>query len=41
MKGKMGTFSTHQFTGQLSEAFHEQLEDLGARGTVDLNDFVR
>lgn len=41
MKGKMGTFGTHQFTGQLSEAFHEQLEDLGARGTVDLNDFVR
>ncbi|XP_060225670.1 24-hydroxycholesterol 7-alpha-hydroxylase isoform X2 [Meriones unguiculatus] len=41
MKGKMGTLNIHQFTGQLAEEFHEQLEDLGTQGTMDLNDFVR
>ncbi|ERE89288.1 24-hydroxycholesterol 7-alpha-hydroxylase isoform X2 [Cricetulus griseus] len=41
MKGKMGTFSMHQFTGQLTEEFHEQLEALGTHGTMDLNNFVR
>lgn len=41
MKGKMGTFNTHHFTGQLTEEFHDQLEGLGTRGTMDLSDFVR
>ncbi|EDM18706.1 cytochrome P450, family 39, subfamily a, polypeptide 1 (predicted), isoform CRA_b [Rattus norvegicus] len=41
MKGKMGTFNTHHFTGQLTEEFHDQLEGLGTHGTMDLNDFVR
>nr|AAH37663.1 Cyp39a1 protein [Mus musculus] len=41
MKGKMGTFNTHHFTGPLTEEFHDQLEGLGTHGTMDLNDFVR
>ncbi|EDL23411.1 24-hydroxycholesterol 7-alpha-hydroxylase isoform 2 [Mus musculus] len=41
MKGKMGTFNTHHFTGPLTEELHEQLEGLGTHGTMDLNDFVR
>ncbi|XP_042122325.2 24-hydroxycholesterol 7-alpha-hydroxylase [Peromyscus maniculatus bairdii] len=41
MKGKMGTFSMHQFIGQLTEEIHEQLEDLGTHGTMDLDNFVR
>lgn len=41
MKGRMGTFNVHQFTGQLTEELHEQLENLGTQGTMDLNNFVR
>lgn len=41
MKGKMSPFNTPQFTEQLTEKFHEQLEDLGTHGTMDLNDFIR
>lgn len=41
MKGKMGAFNLYQFTGQLSEGLHEQLENLGAHGTMDLNNLVR
>uniref|UniRef100_A0A8C9PCM1 Cytochrome P450 family 39 subfamily A member 1 n=1 Tax=Spermophilus dauricus TaxID=99837 RepID=A0A8C9PCM1_SPEDA len=41
MKGKMGTFNIHQFTGQLTEELHEQLENLGTRGTMELTNFVR
>ncbi|CAH7219182.1 Cyp39a1 [Phodopus roborovskii] len=41
MKGKMETLNMHQFTGQLTEEFREQLENLGAHGTMDLNNFVR
>uniref|UniRef100_A0A8C6AEA5 Cytochrome P450 family 39 subfamily A member 1 n=1 Tax=Marmota marmota marmota TaxID=9994 RepID=A0A8C6AEA5_MARMA len=41
MKGKMGTFNIHQFTGQLTEELHEQLENLGTQGTMELTNFVR
>ncbi|KAM5167451.1 24-hydroxycholesterol 7-alpha-hydroxylase [Callospermophilus lateralis] len=41
MKGKMGTFNMHQFTGQLTEEIHEQLENLGTQGTMGLTNFVR
>ncbi|XP_063094846.1 24-hydroxycholesterol 7-alpha-hydroxylase isoform X1 [Cavia porcellus] len=41
MKGKMGTFNMCQFTEQLNEEFHEQLEDLGPHGTMDLIGLVR
>ncbi|XP_029327439.1 24-hydroxycholesterol 7-alpha-hydroxylase isoform X3 [Mus caroli] len=41
MKGKMGTFNTHHFTGPLTEELHDQLEGLGTHGTMDLTDFVR
>ncbi|KAM5262900.1 24-hydroxycholesterol 7-alpha-hydroxylase [Ctenodactylus gundi] len=41
MKGKMGTLHLHQFAGQLTEEFHDQLESLGTRGCMDLNKFVR
>nr|XP_055247775.1 24-hydroxycholesterol 7-alpha-hydroxylase isoform X6 [Gorilla gorilla gorilla] len=39
--GKMGTVNLHQFTGQLTEELHEQLENLGTHGTMDLNNLVR
>ncbi|XP_007451961.1 PREDICTED: 24-hydroxycholesterol 7-alpha-hydroxylase-like isoform X2 [Lipotes vexillifer] len=39
--GKMGTFNLYRFTGQLTEELHEQLENLGPRGTMDLNNLVR
>ena len=41
MKGKMGTFNLYQFTGQLTEELHKQLENLGTHGTMDLNNLVR
>ncbi|XP_054211552.1 24-hydroxycholesterol 7-alpha-hydroxylase isoform X7 [Homo sapiens] len=41
LKGKMGTVNLHQFTGQLTEELHEQLENLGTHGTMDLNNLVR
>ncbi|KAJ8780031.1 hypothetical protein J1605_012067 [Eschrichtius robustus] len=41
VKGKMGTFNLYQFTGQLTEELHEQLENLGPHGTMDLNNLVR
>uniref|UniRef100_A0A8C6RU47 24-hydroxycholesterol 7-alpha-hydroxylase n=1 Tax=Nannospalax galili TaxID=1026970 RepID=A0A8C6RU47_NANGA len=41
MKGKLGMANIHQFTEQLVEEFHEQLENLGSHGTTDLNDLVR
>ncbi|KAK2507552.1 hypothetical protein MC885_001657 [Smutsia gigantea] len=41
MKGKMGAFNLYQFTEHLSEGLHEQLENLGAHGTMDLNNLVR
>ncbi|XP_057350381.1 24-hydroxycholesterol 7-alpha-hydroxylase isoform X4 [Manis pentadactyla] len=41
MKGKMGAFNLYQFTEQLSEGLHGQLENLGAHGTMDLNNLVR
>ncbi|XP_048203619.1 24-hydroxycholesterol 7-alpha-hydroxylase [Perognathus longimembris pacificus] len=41
MKGKLGTFNIHQFTGKLMQELHEQLEKLGSRGTMDLNNLVR
>uniref|UniRef100_A0A8D1R246 24-hydroxycholesterol 7-alpha-hydroxylase n=1 Tax=Sus scrofa TaxID=9823 RepID=A0A8D1R246_PIG len=41
MKGKMGTFNVYQFTGQLTEELHKQLENLGTHGTMDLNNLVR
>ncbi|XP_051008888.1 24-hydroxycholesterol 7-alpha-hydroxylase [Acomys russatus] len=41
MKGKMSPFNIPQFTGQLTEEFHEQLENFGTHGTMDLKDFVR
>ncbi|EHB10898.1 24-hydroxycholesterol 7-alpha-hydroxylase [Heterocephalus glaber] len=41
MKGKMGTFNMYQFMGRLNEEFHEQLEDLGPHGTMDLISLVR
>ncbi|XP_059794549.1 24-hydroxycholesterol 7-alpha-hydroxylase isoform X3 [Balaenoptera ricei] len=41
VKGKMGTFNLYRFTGQLTEELHEQLENLGPHGTMDLNNLVR
>ncbi|KAM8938373.1 24-hydroxycholesterol 7-alpha-hydroxylase isoform 2-T2 [Lycaon pictus] len=41
MKGKIGTFNLYQFTGQLTEELHEQLENLGTHGTMELNHLVR
>jgi 24-hydroxycholesterol 7alpha-hydroxylase len=41
MKGKMGTFNLYQFIGPLTEELHEQLENLGTHGTMDLNNLVR
>ncbi|XP_008050244.1 24-hydroxycholesterol 7-alpha-hydroxylase, partial [Carlito syrichta] len=41
MKGKMGTGNLCQITGQLTEELHEQLENLGTHGTMDLNIFLR
>ncbi|XP_011353085.1 24-hydroxycholesterol 7-alpha-hydroxylase isoform X1 [Pteropus vampyrus] len=41
MKGKLGTFNLCQFAGQLTEELHEQLENLGTHGTIDLNNLVR
>uniref|UniRef100_A0A8D1D830 Cytochrome P450 family 39 subfamily A member 1 n=1 Tax=Sus scrofa TaxID=9823 RepID=A0A8D1D830_PIG len=41
MKGKMGTFNLYQFTGQLTEELHKQLDNLGTHGTMDLNNLVR
>lgn len=41
LKGKLGTLNLYQFTGQLTEELHEQLENLGTRGTMDLNDLIR
>nr|XP_058932533.1 24-hydroxycholesterol 7-alpha-hydroxylase isoform X4 [Kogia breviceps] len=41
MKGKMGTFNLYRFTGQLTEELHEQLENLGPHGTMDLYNLVR
>ncbi|XP_005627475.1 24-hydroxycholesterol 7-alpha-hydroxylase isoform X1 [Canis lupus baileyi] len=40
MKGKIGTFNLYQFTGQLTEELHEQLENLGTHGTMELNHLV-
>ncbi|XP_069343974.1 24-hydroxycholesterol 7-alpha-hydroxylase isoform X2 [Eulemur rufifrons] len=39
--GKMGTVNLYQFPGQVSEELHEQLENLGTHGTMDLNNLVR
>ncbi|KAM8938374.1 24-hydroxycholesterol 7-alpha-hydroxylase isoform 3-T3 [Lycaon pictus] len=39
--GKIGTFNLYQFTGQLTEELHEQLENLGTHGTMELNHLVR
>ncbi|XP_045657698.1 24-hydroxycholesterol 7-alpha-hydroxylase isoform X3 [Ursus americanus] len=41
MKGKIGTFNLYQLTGQLTEELHEQLENLGNHGTMELNSLVR
>ncbi|XP_044108110.1 24-hydroxycholesterol 7-alpha-hydroxylase isoform X1 [Neovison vison] len=41
MKGKLGTFNLYQLTGQLTEELHEQLENLGTHGTMELNNLVR
>ncbi|XP_027953262.1 24-hydroxycholesterol 7-alpha-hydroxylase isoform X4 [Eumetopias jubatus] len=41
MKGKIGTFNLYQLTGQLTEELHEQLENLGTHGTMELNNLVR
>ncbi|XP_032959050.1 24-hydroxycholesterol 7-alpha-hydroxylase isoform X3 [Rhinolophus ferrumequinum] len=41
MKGKLGTTNLRQFTGQLTEELHEQLDHLGTHGTMDLNNLVR
>ncbi|XP_077018094.1 24-hydroxycholesterol 7-alpha-hydroxylase isoform X2 [Tamandua tetradactyla] len=41
MKGKMGTSNLYQFTGKFAEELHEQLENLGTHGTMDLNNLVR
>ncbi|XP_069879698.1 24-hydroxycholesterol 7-alpha-hydroxylase isoform X2 [Dipodomys merriami] len=41
MKGKMGPFNVHQFTGKLIDELHEQLGNLGSHGTMDLNNLVR
>ncbi|XP_075859427.1 24-hydroxycholesterol 7-alpha-hydroxylase isoform X2 [Microcebus murinus] len=41
MKGKMGTVNLYQFPGQMTEELHEQLENLGTHGTMDLNNLVR
>lgn len=41
MKGKLGTSNLRQFTGQLTEELHEQLDHLGTHGTMDLNNLVR
>ncbi|XP_010616114.3 24-hydroxycholesterol 7-alpha-hydroxylase [Fukomys damarensis] len=41
MKGKLGTSNLYQLVGRLNEEFHEQLEDLGPHGTMDLISLVR
>ncbi|XP_045860523.1 24-hydroxycholesterol 7-alpha-hydroxylase isoform X2 [Meles meles] len=41
MKGKLGTFNLCELTGQLTEELHEQLENLGTHGTMELNNLVR
>ncbi|XP_058410194.1 24-hydroxycholesterol 7-alpha-hydroxylase [Diceros bicornis minor] len=41
MKEKLGTSNVYQFTGQLTEELHEQLENLGTHGTMDLSNLVR
>lgn len=41
LKGRLGTLNVHEFTGQLTEELHEQLENLGTHGTMDLNKLVR
>ncbi|EPY76611.1 hypothetical protein CB1_001402115 [Camelus ferus] len=41
LKGKLGSFSLYQFTGQLTEELHGQLKDLGTHGSRDLNSLVR
>uniref|UniRef100_A0ABI7YWM7 Cytochrome P450 family 39 subfamily A member 1 n=1 Tax=Felis catus TaxID=9685 RepID=A0ABI7YWM7_FELCA len=41
IKGKIGTVNLYQFTGQLTEELHEQLEKLGTHGTMELSNFVR
>uniref|UniRef100_A0A2K6FK53 24-hydroxycholesterol 7-alpha-hydroxylase n=1 Tax=Propithecus coquereli TaxID=379532 RepID=A0A2K6FK53_PROCO len=41
VKGKMGTVNLYQFPGQVTEELHEQLENLGTHGTMDLNNLVR
>ncbi|XP_019654990.1 24-hydroxycholesterol 7-alpha-hydroxylase isoform X5 [Ailuropoda melanoleuca] len=41
MKGKIGTFNLYQLTGQLTEELHEQLENLGNNGTMELSNLVR
>ncbi|KAI4560710.1 hypothetical protein MJG53_017339 [Ovis ammon polii x Ovis aries] len=41
VKGKMGILNLYKFTGQLTEELQEQLQNLGAHGTTDLNKFMR
>lgn len=41
MKGKLGTSNVYRLTGQLTEELHEQLENLGLHGTMDLSNLVR
>ncbi|KAM4835053.1 24-hydroxycholesterol 7-alpha-hydroxylase [Thomomys bottae] len=41
MKGKLGIFNIHQFTGKLMEELHEQFENLGSHGTMELSNLVR
>ncbi|XP_045399632.1 24-hydroxycholesterol 7-alpha-hydroxylase [Lemur catta] len=41
LKRKMGTVNLYQFPGQMTEELHEQLENLGTHGTMDLNNLVR
>ncbi|XP_040839434.1 24-hydroxycholesterol 7-alpha-hydroxylase isoform X3 [Ochotona curzoniae] len=41
LKGRLGTLNVHEFTVQLTEELHEQLENLGTHGTMDLNKLVR
>ncbi|XP_047716163.1 24-hydroxycholesterol 7-alpha-hydroxylase isoform X3 [Prionailurus viverrinus] len=41
IKGKIGNVNLYQFTGQLTEELHEQLEKLGTHGTMELSNFVR
>ncbi|XP_037698752.1 24-hydroxycholesterol 7-alpha-hydroxylase isoform X2 [Choloepus didactylus] len=41
MKGKMGTSNLYQFIEQITEELHEQLENLGTHGTMEMNILVR